>query len=89
MSRKSFTVSEDFLTAPEPESKETTGEKEPGLFVPEGYKLVQESKTARIQLLITPTMKANVKRVAEAKGVSVNQLYEDVMMEYLLLNGGQ
>ena len=89
MSRKSFTVSEDFLTAPEPEAQETTGEKKPGLFVPEGYKLVPESKTARVQLLLTPTMKANVKRVAEEKGISINQLYEDVMMEYLLLNGGQ
>ena len=121
MSKKSFSISEDFLTPSVSEEKQTpikiTGggkrvteqkvtivRKEPeptepvqieivradpdttgeSFTPPEGYKLVPtESKTARLQLLITPTTKEQLKRRSEAEGRSVNDICNQAIADYL------
>lgn len=98
MSKKSFSVSKDFLTPSVSEEKHTpvrnTGEKKrpshkeestEGKYAPpEGYKLVPtESKTARLQLLITPTTKEQLKRRSEAEGRSVNDICNQAITDYL------
>lgn len=63
------------------EETESTGER---FTPPEGYKLVPtESKTARLQLLITPTTKDQLKRRSEAEGRSVNDICNQAIADYL------
>ena len=51
---------------------------------PEGYKLVPtESKTARLQLLITPTTKEQLKRRSKAEGRSINDICNQAITDYL------
>lgn len=54
-----------------------------GMEIPKGYKLVKESKTTRMQLLMRPLTKQALKRTADAKGVSMNDLVNDIIEEYL------
>lgn len=51
--------------------------------VPEGYKLVKESKSKRLQLLVTPTTAANLKTAAAVEGISLNELCNRIFEEYL------
>lgn len=55
--------------------------------VPEGYRLVRESKTERLHLLIRPTTKAALKDAAAAAGVSVNDLANQIFEEYAERHG--
>lgn len=50
-----------------------------GVTIPEGYKLVKEYKTERIQLLIRPTTKAALKQMAAAQGTSLNDLINQIL----------
>ena len=50
--------------------------------IPEGYKLVKEYKTERIQLLIRPTTKAALKQKAAAQGTSLNDLINQILDKY-------
>ena len=98
MSKKSFSVSGDFLTPSEPEEKQTpvrnTGEKkrsshkeestEKKYAPPEGYKLVPtESRTVRLQLLITQTIKEQLKSRSKAEGRSINDICNWAITDYL------
>jgi len=58
-----------------------------GFIVPKGYKLVKETKSERLQLLVRPTIKDGVKAEAEAQGLSVNELANNIFEEYLERKG--
>lgn len=64
-------------TAPEPTIKV------PGFTVPEGYRLVRESKSKRLQLLVTPTIAANLRAAAAVEDISLNELCNRIFEEYL------
>lgn len=79
--RKSFsTPTSAFISGAREEPTETTTE---GFKVPQGFKLVRESKSARLQLLVTPTVSADLKRAAAAEGISLNELCNRIFEKYL------
>lgn len=58
-----------------------------GLAIPKGYKLVKENKSARMQLLIRPTIKDAIKEEAAAQGLSMNDLVNNIFEEYMERKG--
>ena len=79
MAKKSFNnAAMNFITA-----AEEPATKQEGFIVPKGYKLVQESKSARTQILLRPTTKETLKAEAEAQGMSLNELVNIIIDEYL------
>lgn len=70
-----------FLSVAQEEPKEEAKAQDPA--IPEGYKLVKESKSERLQLLIRPTTKKRLKVEAIAQGVSVNDLVSTILEDYL------
>ena len=69
-----------FISAAETEQAE---EAQQGFSVPKGYRLMPICKTERMQLLVTPELKLAVKRAAAAQGISMNELINNVMADYL------
>lgn len=54
-----------------------------GFTIPEGYTLRKESKTARLQLLVRPTTKERMRKLAAAQGISLNELINQILDEYV------
>jgi uridine kinase len=89
MAKKSFktNTAELFISEAEAQTQEQT--KEPvqdpadGFVVPKGYMLVRENKTARMQLLVRPTLKEKIMQEADRQHMSMNELFEKVFEEYL------
>ena len=50
-----------------------------------GYTMgwISEKKTERMQLLVKPSIKAAIKKAAEDKGLSMNDLISQIFEEYL------
>lgn len=46
--------------------------------LPEGYMLVRESKSRRVQLLIRPSIYEGIKEIAKKKGKSINDYVNDL-----------
>ncbi len=88
MAKKEFKTNPamQFISAPEEKEAPRKKEAEP-LTAPEGYVLVREGKSARMQLLIRPTTKQKLKALADAKGVSVNDLANTIFDEYIERQG--
>lgn len=55
--------------------------------VPEGYKIVEESKTKRLQSLITPTTHEKLKKIAKRRGVSVNEVVNMAIKQFIESEG--
>jgi len=72
-----------FLSVAQEEPKEEAKAPAQDPAIPEGYKLVKESKSVRLQLLIRPTTKKRLKEAADAKKVSVNDLVSTILEDYL------
>ena len=51
--------------------------------VPEGYKLIKESKSVRMTILIRPTVKTALKKSADSQGLSMNDLINQLIESYL------
>ena len=51
------------------------------LNIPEGYKLVRETKSERMQLLLRPAIKQAIKEEAAALGLSMNDLVTKIFEE--------
>ena len=82
--RKSFsTPTAAFLSGMREEPEEQTKSAPEGYTVPQGYKLVRESKSARLQLLVTPAVSADLKSAAAAEGISLNELCNRIFEGYL------
>ena len=86
----------NFITHPdaEQEGPQTTPQQQPaqigqadGFNIPKGYRLAPEFKSERIQLLVTPETKAAIKQAAAAEGVSMNELINRILDEYIAANG--
>lgn len=75
MSKPSFkkSAAEIFISAAdEPQAAPEQKPQAPAFTVPKGYQVIREYKTARMQLLVRPTTKAALKRLAAAQGDSLN-----------------
>lgn len=94
MAGKNYKIAaKNFITTPEPEevqagSGKASGKKpaaDPGetLQAPKGYKLVPETKDARIQLLLKPSIKEGLRRAAHEEYTSINNLVNDILQEWL------
>lgn len=82
--RKSFsTPTAAFLSGMKEEPAEPISTTPEGYTVPQGYKLVRESKSARLQLLVTPAVSADLKSAAAAEGISLNELCNRIFEGYL------
>lgn len=66
----------------EPERNPTTATPE-GIEVPKGWKLLRESKTERLQLLIRLTTKNDMRRVAAEQGRTLNDLVNEILENYV------
>lgn len=78
-----ISAAEDQQEAPSRSEQETPA----GVTIPKGYKLVKENKSERMQLLVRPTIKEAVKKEAEAQGLSMNDLVNNIFEEYLERQG--
>lgn len=90
MAGKNYKIAaKNFITTPEPEEVQagsgTTPAADPGetLQAPKGYKLVPETKDARIQLLLKPSIKEGLRRAAHEEYTSINNLVNDILQEWL------
>lgn len=68
--------------------QEAEGNKIPQTIAPapEGYKinpLYVETKTRRVQLLLQPSLVERTKKLAKAKGLSMNETVAEALREYL------
>lgn len=57
------------------------------IVIPEGYMLVREPKNARMQLLMQQELKNSIRNAANLKGISMNDLVNKIMQEYLEKEG--
>lgn len=55
--------------------------------VPAGKRLAPELRNERLQLLISTRLKDGLKKAAELKGVSTNELINNIVSEYLEREG--
>lgn len=78
---KSFKKSADalFVSVPEEQPEVTQAD---SFAAPKGYRLVREQKSERMQLLIRPTTKEAIKKAAQAQGISMNDLVNQLLDEY-------
>lgn len=84
--QKDFTKSAtDFFISGSGSEKPIQDENE--IEIPRGYKLVKETKSERMQLLVTPTVKEEIKIIAVKDGVSMNDLANRIFEEYLKKRG--
>lgn len=62
-------------------SRERTQRKEQDIHapIPEGYKLVPEAKSKRLQLLMQPSLYGKIKEKAEETGTSVNDTIHNIL----------
>ena len=100
MASKSFKTNNVFFSQekPKPERKKNvsadpdpTEEKASAPSIPEGYKLVStETKSKRLQLLITPSLHTKLQNLAKAENTSVNEVANRAFDYYIenYLNGG-
>ena len=51
--------------------------------VPEGYRLVRESRTARLQILVRPGIHAKLKSIAAEEQTSVNEIVNGLIEEFV------
>lgn len=51
--------------------------------LPEGYRILKPVKNQRMQLLVRSATKEGIKRAADAQGISMNELINNIIDEYL------
>lgn len=101
MAKKTFkTAAENFITTPEQEEDLRAGsgtdagadrgaDPGEGLQIPNGYKLVPETKTARMQLLLKPSTKEGLRKAAHEEYTYVNNLVNKILEEWLERRAGK
>ncbi len=83
--KKSFKTPADVFL--ESDQEQITAKEAEKTVIPKGYKLVKETKSQRLQLLVRPTIKESLKELAGKKNISVNDLSNTIFEEYLERNG--
>ena len=88
MAKKDFkkNPAEIFISAAE-EQETPQQMQDTGVTIPKGYKLVKENKSQRMQLLVRPALKDAIRAEAEAQGLSMNDLVNNIFEEYLERKG--
>lgn len=85
--KKNFKAAEDaFITKHAEAPTETPEEEQPSINdikVPKGFKLVKETKSARLQLLLRPTVLEGLKAQAAILGISTNELCDMIFSNFL------
>ena len=51
--------------------------------IPKGYRLVKETKSERMHIMLRPSIKEGLKAKADAQGTSVNDLINSILEEYI------
>ncbi len=69
-------------SAPQPATTEEDDKHVTDIKVPAGYMLQREYKSERMQLLLRPTTKKMIKQQADARGISMNDLVNQILDEY-------
>ncbi len=64
-------------------NEDQTERKDRDIITPEGYKVVPEAKSKRLQLLIQPSLYKRVKKKADANGTSVNDTIHNILSRAL------
>lgn len=59
------------------------------IVIPKGYKLVKESKSERLQLLVTPPVKKALKDIAKKQKKSLNELCGEIFEDFIEAQGTQ
>ena len=59
-----------------------TGEPETPTSLAKGYQIIPEYKTERLQLLLKPSTKQDLKAIAAEEGTSVNDLINKILEDY-------
>ena len=88
--KKSFKTNPamQFISAVEEETKAPKQDEQPeGVIIPKGYRLVKEMKTERVQLLVRPTTKEQIKKEAAEKGISLNDLVNQILEDHIERQG--
>lgn len=86
MAKKDFkTASELFLTPQEPAQKPEGSALEgpEAAAIPDGYKIIREAKTERLQILIRPTTHEKLKHIAAETGQSKNEIINNLIENYI------
>ena len=68
---------------PQPAATEENDKYVTDIKVPAGYRLQREYKSERMQLLIRPTTKKMIKQRAAVLGISMNDLINQILDEYV------
>ncbi len=96
---KATNPAEAFITKPQEEAvEEPVKEESPATSLkadtskkpPQGYKynpLYVETKSKRVQLLLQPSTQEGLKELAKEKGISFNELANEIFKDYLERNG--
>lgn len=84
MAKKDFkkNAAELFINTDAAEDLTQAPEKTEGYAIPKGYRLAKEYKSERMQLLVRPTTKDTIKKLAAAEGLSMNDLVNRILDEY-------
>jgi hypothetical protein len=75
--------------SPAPAQQDQKDEKAADQTIPEGYRLVKETKSERMQLLVRPSIKKRLKAEAQAQGLSMNDLINNLLEEYIERSGNK
>ena len=59
----------------------------PDFTPPKGWKLVKEARSERIQLLVRPTTREQLKAEADKAGQSLNEYVNNILEDYLRKGG--
>lgn len=79
-------AAEMFISSARPQQEAPQGAQD-SFSIPKGYILTKESKTARMALLVRPTTKTALKKIADEQGLSMNDIINQLIEEYLEKEG--
>lgn len=83
---KNDDIASAFISAMNAPDPEPAPKKAPALSEytpPKGYKLVKEARSERIQLLVRPTTREQLKAEADKAGQSLNEYVNNILEDYL------
>lgn len=73
--KKDFKTATSLFLTPAPEAAASD--------IPTGYRIVRESKTERLQLLIRPSTHQAIQRIAADQGISKNELINQLLENFI------
>lgn len=83
MTKKDFKTTSEMFFSGEPVTDPEEAAKLADVKVPEGYKLVREAKSRRMQIVLRPLTHARFKKACQEQGISQNELVNSLIENYL------